>query len=87
MTEESKEMTRDSETARKRHHELSRAILKRQTKNAQKLGSTIEGFINSFSYQEIDITNLVIKAVMLEKIKQNMCLFEEVGVTKMETFI
>ena len=37
LTEEAKEMTRDSEAARKRHHELSQAILKRQTKNAQKL--------------------------------------------------
>ena len=37
LTEEAKEMTRDSEAARKHHHELSQAILKRQTKNAQKL--------------------------------------------------
>ena len=37
LTEEAKEMTRDSEAARKRHHALSQAILKRQTKNAQKL--------------------------------------------------
>ena len=37
LTEEAKGMTRDSEAARKRHHELSQAILKRQTKNAQKL--------------------------------------------------
>ena len=46
-------MTRDSEAARKRRHELSRAILKMQAKNAQKLVSTIEGFINLFSYQEM----------------------------------
>ena len=54
LKEEAKEMTRDSEAARKRHHELSQAILKRQTKNVQKLVSTIhvEGFINPFSYQE-----------------------------------
>ena len=37
VTEEAKEMLRDSEAARKRHHELSQAILKRQTKNAQKV--------------------------------------------------
>ena len=37
LTEEAKEMTRDSEAARKLNHELSQAILKRQTKNAQKL--------------------------------------------------
>ena len=61
-------MTRDSEKARKCLHELSRAILKMQTKNAQKLVSTIEGFISPFSYQENDIINLVTKAVMLEKI-------------------
>ena len=48
-------MTRDSEATRKRHHELSQAILKMQTKNVQKLVSTIEGFINPFSYQENDI--------------------------------
>ena len=52
-TEEANEMTRDSKAARKRHHELSQAILKRQTKNAQKLVSTIEGFINPFRYQEM----------------------------------
>ena len=79
-------MTRDSEKARKRCHELSRAILKMQAKNAQKLVSTIEGFINPFSYQENDIINLVAKTVMLEKIKQDICLIE-VGVSKMETFI
>ena len=37
FAEEAKEMTRDSEAARKRHHELSQAILKRQIKNAKKL--------------------------------------------------
>ena len=79
-------MTRDSETARKRCHELSRAILEKQTRNAQKLVSTIEGFINPFSYQENDIINLVTKAIMLEKIKQDICLIE-VGVSKKETFI
>ena len=79
-------MTRDSEKARKRRHELSGAILKMQTKNAQKLVSTIEEFLNPFSYQENDIINLVTKAVMLEKIKQEICLIE-VGVSKMETFI
>ena len=79
-------MTRDSSKARKRRHELSRAILKMQTKNAQKLVSIVEGFINPFSYQENDIIYLVTKAVMLEKIKQDICLIK-VGVSKMETFI
>ena len=37
LAEEAKEMTGDSEAARKRHHELSQAILKRQIKNAKKL--------------------------------------------------
>ena len=55
VAEEAKEITRDSEAARKRYHELSQAILKRQTKNAQKLVNTIEVFINPFSYQEDDI--------------------------------
>ena len=79
-------MTRDSEKARICRHELSWAILKMHTKNAQKLVSTMEGFINSFSYQENDKINLVTKAVMLEKIKQDICLIE-VGVSKMEIFI
>ena len=79
-------MTRDSEAARKRHHELSRAILKMQAKNAQKLDSITEGLINPFSYQANDIINLVTKAVMQEKIKQDICLIE-VEVSKMETFI
>ena len=79
-------MAGDSEAARKPRHELSRAILKMQTKNARKLISTIEGFINLFSYQENNIINLVTKAVMLEKIEQDICLIE-VGVSKMETFI
>ena len=65
-------MTRDLEKARKRRHELSQSILKMQTKNAQKLVSTIEEFINPFSYQENDIINLVTKAVMLQKIKQGI---------------
>ena len=42
-----------------RNHELSRAILKMQAKNAQKLVSITEGFINPFSYQENAIINLV----------------------------
>ena len=74
LTEEVYEMTRDSEAARKRHPELSQAILKRQTKNAQKLVSTVEGFFDPFSYQENDIINLVTKTVKLEKIKQDICL-------------
>ena len=80
LTEEAKEMTRDSEAARKCHHELSQAILKRQTKNAQKHVNSIEGFVNPFGYQYNVIITLVTKAVMLEKIKQDICLIEEVGV-------
>ena len=76
-------MTRDSEAARKHRHELSQAILKMQTKNAQKL---VNIFINPFSYQQNGILNLVTKAVMLEKSKQDICLIE-VGVSKMETLI
>ena len=72
LTEEANEMTRDSEAARKRHNELSQAILKRQTKNAQKLVSTIDGFINPFSFQENGIINLVTKAVILEKTFENL---------------
>ena len=87
MTEEAKEITRDSEAARKRHHELSLAILKWQTKNAQKLANSIEGCVNPSSYQYNDIITLVTKAAMLEKIKQDICLLEEVGVAKQETFI
>ena len=41
----------------------------------------------SFSYQENDIINLVTKVVMLETIKHDICLIEEVGVAKMEIFI
>ena len=41
----------------------------------------------SFSYQENDIINLVTKAVMLETIKQDICLIKEVGVAKMEISI
>ena len=87
LTEEDKETTRDSEAARNRHYYLSQAILKMQTENAQKLVSTIEGFINPFSYQENDIINQVTNAVISEKIKQGICLIEEVGVATRETFI
>ena len=80
-------MTRDSETARKRHHQLSQAIRKRKTKNAHKLVSTIEGFVKPFSYQETYIIDLVTKAVIPEKVKQDICLIEEVGVAQMETII
>ena len=86
LKEYAKEMARDSEAARKRRHELPQAFLKMQTKNAQKLVSIIEGFINPFRYQENDIIKLVTKAVMLEKIEQDICIIE-VGVSKMETFI
>ena len=79
-------MARDSEAARKRHHELSQAILKMQAKNARKLVSITEGFINPFSYQEYDIINLVTEAVMLGKIKPYIYLIE-VEVSKIETFI
>ena len=47
LTEAAKEMTRGSEVVRKRHHELSQAILKRQTKNTQKLISTIKRIYES----------------------------------------
>ena len=78
LTEEAKEMTRDSEAARKRHHELSQANRKSKQRMLKNL---------PFSCQENDIINLVTKAVMLETIKQNICLIEEVGVAKMEIFI
>ena len=38
LTEEAKDMTRDSEAARKRHHELSQAILKECAKFCQHYG-------------------------------------------------
>ena len=41
----------------------------------------------SFSYQVNDIIHLVTKTVMLEPIKQDIWLIEEVGFAKMEIFI
>ena len=41
----------------------------------------------SFSYQENEIINLVTKAIMLETIKQDICLIVEVRAAKMEIFI
>ena len=58
-----------------------------QKENAQKLVSIIEGFINPFSYQGKYIINQVTKAVLPDKIKQGICLIEEVGVATRETFI
>ena len=46
-----------------------------------------EAFINEFSYQGNNIINLVAKAVMPEKIQQDICLIKAVGVAEMETFI
>ena len=87
LAEETKQMTSDSVAARKCHNELPQAILKRHTKCAQTLVSTIKCFINPFSCPENDIINLVTKAVMPEKIKQDICRIEDVWVAKMETFI
>ena len=44
-------------------------------------------FINPFSYQEKDIINLVTKAVTPDKIKQDICRIEEVGVANMSTYL
>ena len=90
LTEEAKQMTSDSVTARKRHHEPSQDFLKKTNKkktenyipNAQKLL-----IINSYSYQENDIINLVTKAVMPEKIKRDICRIEGVVVAKIVTII
>ena len=60
LTEEAKEMTRDPEAARKRHHKLLQAIWKMQTNNAQKLVSTIEGFINPLSYPKMPTTGFAL---------------------------
>ena len=91
LTEEAKQMTSDSVTARKRHHEPSQDFLKKKKKkkkqqnyipNAQKLL-----IINPYSYQENDIINLVTKAVMPEKIKRDICRIEGVVVAKIVTII
>ena len=65
-------MTRESEAARKRHHELSENANKECSKACQhhrRIYKSIKLFNN-------DIISLVTKVVMLEKNIQDICLIE-----------
>ena len=58
---------------RSKHHALTTAVFSREEKSVEKLLTTRESFINPFEQKSDALFNLVIKVVMPEKIKNDLC--------------
>ena len=55
------------------HHDLSNAFLERHERNIDTLTSTLKLFTNPFADDSEDLFNLVTKAVVPDKVKDDLC--------------
>ena len=85
LTEEAQEMA--GANTRIHHHDLSTAILERHERNIEKLTSTLRSFTNPFAEDSEDLFNLVTKAVMPDKVQDDLCRQSEIGRMMFDIFV
>ena len=76
-----------SSPAQTHHHALSAAVVIRQEKSIEALTSTIERFSNPFAEESFDLFNLVTKAIMPEKVNNDLCNESTIGRQLFEEFV
>ena len=69
------------------HHDLSTSILERHERNIEKLTSTLRSFTNPFAEDSEDLFNLVTKAVMPDKVQDDLCRQSEIGRMMFDVFV
>lgn len=84
---EATDMAGVSSKSRKQHHNLTAAVLSREEKTIEKLLATINGFTDPFLKPGTELFNLVMKVVMPENIKEDMCYKIEIGRNLLHTFV
>ena len=72
LTDEAKSMASVKSKSTEKHHSLSVQVTSCQLKYTESMISTFNNFMNPFSYQGVDLINLLTKSVMEESIKQDM---------------
>ena len=69
------------------HHDLSTAILECHERNIEKLTSTLRSFTNPFAEDSEDLFNLITKAVMPDKVQDDLCRQSEIGRMMFDVFV
>ena len=73
LAREAEEMAGYSQTSRMSHHALSPTAELKETKNIISLCHTIRNFSNPFVRESTLLYDLVTKAIMLDKVKSDLC--------------
>ena len=79
LARETEEMAGYSPSSRINHHALSPTTELRETKNVISLCHTIKNFSNSFVGESTLLYNVVTKAIMLDKVKSDLCGQSNIG--------
>ena len=87
LAEEAQQFAGLSSAAQMHHHALSPSVLLRQEKNIEALTTTLRGFTNPFTEDCDELVNLVTKAVMPEKVKNDVCGQRAIGSRLLDEFI
>ena len=69
------------------HHALSTSVSTLQEKNIELLYATFTRFINPFTEDSGELFNLVTKAVMPDKVKEDLCRQREIGTKLLNDFV
>lgn len=87
MTEQAKEIAGVSIKIQDYHHNLSLAVLSREENNVSKLTATIASYTDPFTQPEYSLFNLVIKVVMPEEVKRDLCAQSTEGAKLLRAFV
>ena len=79
LAREAEQMASYSPSSRMNHHTLSPTAELRETKNVISLCHTIRNFSNPFDGESTLLYNVVTKAIMLDKVKSDLCGKNNIG--------
>lgn len=72
---------------RRKHHSLTAAVVSQEVKNITKLSNTIRAFTNPFSQDGSGLFKLVMRVVLLEEVKDDVCNQSAIGFELFTIFV
>lgn len=84
---EARQVARISSDTHSRHHALSKSVLLRQEKNTDALTTILRSSANPFNWDSADLCNFMTKAIMPQKVQDDLCGQREIGDKLFKDFV
>ncbi|KXJ12360.1 hypothetical protein AC249_AIPGENE6741 [Exaiptasia diaphana] len=87
LSSEAQELAGVKSEKPEQHHTMTAAYVSREEKNVAALTETLKSFTNPFDEESEDLFNIVTKAVVPEKTKDDLCNQSKIGAKLFEDFV